>query len=301
MAVRLGINPIGWSNDDLPELGGHIPLEQCLAEARLAGYSGIEKGGKFPNDPALLRPLLDRYGLALVGGWFSGELRARSLEEEKARIADHLRLLRAMDASVVVYAETTGTVQGAIDTPVSARPTMPEEEFPAYGERLTALAEWLAAEGCPMAFHHHMGTVIEREAEIDLLMRHTGEAVGLLLDTGHLLFAGGNIEATTRRWRSRIAHVHLKNIRPRVLRRLREEDWSFLRGVIEGVFTVPGDPEGAIDFASFLQILGEGGYAGWLVVEAEQDPAKANPLDHARLAHDTVVAALGPAGLELQG
>ncbi len=300
MAVRLGINPIGWSNDDLPELGGHIPLEQCLAEARLAGYSGIEKGGKFPDDPAVLRPLLDRYGLALVGGWFSGELRARSLEEEKARIAGHLRLLCGVGASVVVYAETTGTVQGAIDTPVSARPTMPEEEFPAYGEKLTALAEWLAAEGCPMAFHHHMGTVIEREAEIDLLMRHTGEAVGLLLDTGHLLFADGNIEATTRRWQSRIAHVHLKNIRPRVLRRLREEDWSFLRGVIEGVFTVPGDPEGAIDFDSFLRILGEGGYAGWLVVEAEQDPAKANPLDYARMAHDAVVAGLAPSGLELR-
>ena len=300
MAVRLGINPIGWSNDDLPELGGEIPLEQCLAEARLAGYRGIEKGGKFPDDPALLRPLLERYGLELVGGWFSGRLGALSLEEEKRRLAGHLHLLRGVGARVVVYAETTGTVQAAIDTPVSARPTMPAEEFPAYGEKLTALAEWLAAEGCPMAFHHHMGTVIERENEIDLLMRNTGEAVGLLLDTGHLLFAGGNIEATTRRWRTRITHVHLKNIRPRVLRRLREEQWSFLRGVIEGVFTVPGDPEGAIDFDSFLRILGEGGYAGWLVVEAEQDPAKANPLDYARMAHAAVVSGLGPAGLELE-
>ncbi len=300
MAVRLGINPIGWSNDDLPELGGHIPLEQCLAEARLAGYSGIEKGGKFPEDPALLRPLLERYRLALIGGWFSGELRRRSLEEEKRRIRKHLDLLLGVGASVVVYAETTGTVQGAVDTPVSARPTMPEEEFPAYGEKLSAFARWLAAEGCPMAFHHHMGTVIESEAEIDLLMRHTDEAVGLLLDTGHLLFAGGSIEATTRRWRTRITHVHLKNIRPRVLRRLREEDWSFLRGVVEGVFTVPGDPEGAIDFDSFLRILGEGGYAGWLVVEAEQDPVKANPLDYARMAREAVVAGLAPAGLELR-
>ncbi len=300
MAVRLGINPIGWSNDDLPELGGHIPLERCLAEARLAGYSGIEKGGKFPNDPAVLRPLLERYGLALVGGWFSGELRARSLEEEKRRIGDHLHLLCESGASVVVYAETTGTVQGSMDIPVSARPVMPEAEFAPYGEKLTAFAEWLAAEGCPMAFHHHMGTVVESEAEIDLLMRHTGETVGLLLDTGHLLFAGGNIEATTRRWRDRITHVHLKNIRPRVLKRLREEDWSFLEGVVEGVFTVPGDPEGAIDFDSFLRILGEGGYAGWLVVEAEQDPTKADPLDHARMAYDAVIAGLGPAGLELR-
>jgi len=297
MAIRLGIAPIGWSNDDLPELGGEIPLEQCLAEARLAGYAGVEKGGKFPMDPAVLGPLLERYGLRLVSGWFSGLLRHGTVAEEKRRIAEQLRLYQKMGCPVMVYAETTGTVQGMMDTPVADRPRMAEDEIKAYGEKLTAFADWLKAEGCPLAFHHHMGTVIETEPEVDLLMSHSGESVGLLLDTGHLTFAGGDVQGTTRRWGSRINHVHVKDIRAGILQKLKSERWSFLKGVLEGVFTVPGD--GSIDFRGFMRELKTVGYEGWVVVEAEQDPKKANPLEMAHIGMTELREAAAEAGLAI--
>jgi inosose dehydratase len=295
--IRLGIAPIGWSNDDLPELGGDIPLEQCLREAREAGYSGVEKGGKFPLDPKVLGPMLQEHGLKLVSGWFSGELRHGSVEREKRRIAQQLALYRGLDVPVMVYAETTGTVQAALDTPVAERPRMPEKDFKSYGDGLTELAEWLREEGCPMTFHHHMGTVVETEREIDLLMARTGDAVGLLFDTGHLHFAGGDVLATARRHGRRINHVHCKDIRADVLARLKDENWSFLKGVIEGVFTVPGD--GAIDFRAFAQVLAEVGYSGWIVVEAEQDPNKANPLAMARIGHAALSDAFTRAGFAI--
>jgi inosose dehydratase len=241
--------------------------------------------------------LLEEHGLELVSGWFSGELRQGSVEREQRRIAQQLALYQTLDVPVMVYAETTGTVQAALDTPVAARPRMPDEEFKSYGDRLTELAEWLREEGCPMTFHHHMGTVVETEREIDLLMSRTGDAVGLLFDTGHLHFAGGDVLATGRRHGRRINHVHCKDIREGVLARLRAENWSFLKGVIEGVFTVPGD--GAIDFGAVAQALAEVGYSGWVVVEAEQDPNKANPLEMARIGHKALTEAFGRAGFTI--
>jgi len=295
--IRLGIAPIGWSNDDLPELGGDITLEQCLREARAAGYTGVEKGGKFPLDPKVLGPMLEEHGLVLVSGWFSGELRHGSVEREKRRIAQQLALYQALDVPVMLYAETTGTVQNQIEVPVAERPRMPEEEFKSYGDKLTELAEWLREEGCPMTFHHHMGTVVETEREVDLLMARTGDAVGLLFDTGHLHFAGGDVLATARRHGRRINHVHCKDIRSDILARLGAERWSFLKGVIEGVFTVPGD--GAIDFRAFAEVLAEVGYASWVVVEAEQDPNKGNPLAMARIGHEALTEAFGQAGFTI--
>jgi inosose dehydratase len=295
--IQLGIAPIGWSNDDLPELGGDISLEQCLREALEAGYAGVEKGGKFPMIPRELKPILEGHGLKLVTGWFSGELRHGTVEREKRRMAGQLQLFLELGAPVLVYAETTGTVQGNVDIPVADRPVMPDEEFKRYGDWLTELAEWLQAEGCPMTFHHHMGTVVETEREVDLLMRHSGEAVGLLLDTGHLTFAGGDVLATTRRHGARINHVHCKDIRHDVLEQHLAERWSFLKGVLEGVFTVPGD--GMIDFGPFALLLAEIGYRGWVVVEAEQDPAKANPLEMARIGHTALTKAFSDAGFTI--
>ena len=296
--IRLGIAPIGWSNDDLPELGGDITLEQCLREARAAGYTGVEKGGKFPMDPKVLGPMLEEHGLKLVSGWFSGELRRGSVEREKRRIAQQLALYQALAVPVMLYAETTGTVQNQIEVPVADRPRMPDEEFRSYGDRLTEFAEWLQAEGCPMTFHHHMGTVVETEREIDLLMARTGDAVGLLFDTGHLHFAGGDVLATARRHGRRINHVHCKDVRADVLARLKAENWSFLKGVVEGVFTVPGD--GAVDFRAFAKVLAEIGYSGWVVVEAEQDPNKANPLEMATIGHKALTEAFGQAGFTIE-
>lgn len=295
--VRFGVAPIAWSNSDLPELGGDTPLEVCLQESREAGFTGTETGVKFPLDAKVLGPLLDRFDLRLVSGWFSGGLLEHSVAEEKDRIEEQLATFAALGAPVMVYAETTGSVQARQSVPLSKRPTMAEAEFKDYGARLTELAEYLAERGVPMAYHHHMGTVVETAREVDLLMSHTGEAVGLLLDTGHLAFAGGDVEGTTRRHGARINHVHCKDLRPDVLKRVRDTDMSFLDGVIEGVFTVPGD--GYLDYDRFAQVLAEIGYEGWVVVEAEQDPAKAPAKEYAIKGYRTLKSAFTKAGFAI--
>jgi len=278
--IRFGIAPIGWSNSDLPELGGDIPLQTCLAESRQAGFTGTESGVKFPMDADVLAPILREHGLQLVSGWFSGELMRRSVAEEKERMEEQLATFHTLGAPVLVYAETTGSVQARRDVPVADRPRLAQDDYPAYGAKLTELAEYMADRGVPMTYHHHMGTVIETEAEVDRLMANTGEAVGLLLDTGHLVFAGGDPIALARRHGQRINHVHCKDLRRPVLERVRTERMSFLDGVIEGVFTVPGD--GFIDYDAVARTLADIGYSGWAVVEAEQDPEKAPPLEYAR-------------------
>jgi inosose dehydratase len=280
MSVRLGTNPIAWSNDDLPELGGDTPLETCLAEARVAGFTGIEKGNKFPTDPVALQQALARHELAFVSGWYGAELRTRGVEDEIAAMRPHLDLLQACGCTVMVFAETSGTVQGRRNVPLAERPVMGETEWPVFLERIGALGDWMAERGVRIAFHHHMGTVIETQEEIDRLMAGTPESVGLLLDTGHLAFAGADPAEVARRWAHRINHVHAKDVRPDILARARRERWSFLDSVVGGVFTVPGD--GGVDFAAALGPLAACGYDGWLIVEAEQDPAKAPPLPYAK-------------------
>ncbi len=296
--IRLGVAPIAWSNNDLPELGGATPLETCLRESRAAGYSGTETGVKFPLDPARLGPILREHGLALVSGWFSGRLLELSIEEEKRRVEDQLACFAALNAAAFIYAETTGSVQGDRSLPLGRRPRLSAAEFADYGSKLTELAEHLMTRGVPLSYHHHMGTVVETAEEVDLLMANTGEAVGLLLDTGHLAFAGADVDAVTRRHGARINHVHTKDIRPDVLARVRAEDMSFLDAVLAGVFTVPGD--GGIDFVSFAKALAEIGYAGWVVVEAEQDPHKANPLEMARIGHRALTEGFGQAGFTIE-
>ena len=297
MSVTLGINPITWTNDDMPELGGDIPLEVCLAEARQAGYAGIELGGKFPREASVLRPILDRHGLALVSGWYSAHLARRSSAEEIAAVAPHLDLLAAMGCRAMVFAEGHGSTDGDPSAPLSRRPVLPDAQWPAFCERLVEVAAHLARRGVRLAFHHHMGTVVQTEAEVDRLMAWTSDDVSLLLDTGHLVFAGGDPVAVARRHGRRIAHVHCKDVRAPVLAEVLREDRSFLRAVLDGVFTVPGD--GSIDFPAVLRELARAGYAGWLVVEAEQDPAKAHPLTYAKLGHDNLARAAAGAGFAI--
>jgi inosose dehydratase len=295
MTVRIGINPITWSNDDLPELGGETPLETCLAETRRAGYAGIELGNNFPRRAEALRPILARHDLALVSGWYSGLLLTRGVAEEIAAIEDHLALLAALGCNVLIFAETTGSVAGARTTALSRRPRLAEGDWKDFAAKLTALAEHVARRGVALAYHHHMGTVIESEAEIDRLMATTGKAVGLLLDTGHLVYAGGDPLAVARRHVARVNHVHCKDVRRPVLERVRARDSSFLDAVLDGVFTVPGD--GSIDYAPLFAVLKEAGYQGWLVVEAEQDPVKAHPLTYARMGYDYLDRTARNAGL----
>jgi inosose dehydratase len=295
MPVRLGISPIGWSNDDLPELGGDTALETCLAEARLAGFQGIELGNKFPRDPAVLRPILERHGLSLISGWYSGRLLDRSVTEELAVIEVHRALLVAMGCAVLVYAETSRSIAGDRCRPLSGRPRLGDGGWRDFGGRLTDLAQRLSRRGIRLVYHHHIGSVVESEAEIDRLMAATGDSVALLLDTGHLAFAGVDPAVLARRYGHRIAHVHCKDVRRDVLAGVRAGDASFLAAVLDGVFTVPGD--GCIDFGAVLAALAAADYRGWLVVEAEQDPAKAPPLAYARLGFAHLSAAAARAGL----
>ena len=297
MRIRLGVAPIAWTNSDLPQLGGETSLETCLTESRGAGFSGTETGVKFPMDPDKLEPILARHGLALVSGWFSGELLSCPLDAEQARLARQMATFRALGAPVLVYAETTGSVQSKIEVGVSRRPRLPDGDFPAYGSKLTALAEWMAGEGVAMAYHHHMGTIVETQREVDLLMAHTGEAVGLLLDTGHLAYAGADIEETVRRHGPRINHVHCKDVRPEVLKRARQQDQSFLAAILEGIFTAPGD--GSVDYYALARRLAEVDYNGWVVVEAEQDPAKAPPGPYSAMGRRHLVEAFRAAGFEI--
>jgi inosose dehydratase len=296
--IRFGVAPIAWSNSDLPQLGGDTTLETCLRESRKAGFSGTETGVKFPMDAGFLAPLLQKHKLALVSGWFSGELLRKTVKAEQARILAQMDTFKALGAPVLVYAETTGTVQNKIDSPLSQRLRVADEDFKEYGRKLTQLAEWMADFGVPMTYHHHMGTVIENQREIDLLMANTGKAVGLLLDTGHLRFAGGDIAETTRKHGRRINHVHCKDLRWEVLKAARQKDQSFLAAILDGVFTVPGD--GFIDYHAFARLLFDIGYEGWVVVEAEQDPAKAPPLEYSRIGHRHLTSAFEAAGYTIE-
>ena len=291
--IRIGANPIGWSNDDMVELGGHIPLEQCLAEAKAAGFEGMELGNKFPRDAGKLKPILDAHELALVSGWYSAFLIERDADAEFAAAQAHAGLLKAMGCKVMIVAECTRTVHGDKEQPLSRRPVMTDGEWRRFTMRLTSFAEKLHELGLALVYHHHMGTVVQSEAEIDRLMAETGPAVKLLLDTGHALWGGADPVALARRHRDRIAHVHTKDVRKDVMARAAGEDWSFLKSVVEGVYTVPGD--GIIDFAAVFRELKA--YSGWVVVEAEQDPEKANPAQYAKLGCGNVKHFLARAGL----
>jgi len=298
MKVRIGINPITWSNDDAPELGGDIPLEVCLSETKQAGYAGTELGGKFPRRSAELKPIMQRHGLAVISGWYDGRCDEKDVSAEMDAIGPHLQLLKDMGSTHVVYADTSRGRHGAIWDPISKRPALQAEEWPTYGRKLTQLAERMADFGVRMAFHHHMGTIIETDAEVGLLMKHTGEAVGLLYDTGHSTFSGGDPLQLIKDNVKRVVHVHCKDVRKPMLEKARSEDMSFMGAVLEGIFTVPGD--GFLDYASILRVLAEANYSGWLVVEAEQDPRKAHPLTYATMGFKNLSRMAAEAGFTVE-
>ena len=294
MTVKLGINPITWINDDDPELGKDTPIEVCLAETRQAGFLGTELGGRFPRDSKVLGQMLAAHGLELVSGWYDGRILEKEVGEEFDAILPHLTLLRDLGAKHVVYADTSRGRLGAIFGPISQRPVLMADEWRGYGTKITKLAERMADFGVGMAFHHHMGTFVETDGEIDQLMAGTGRAVGLLYDTGHCTFSGGDPEALLKRHIGRVVHVHCKDVRPGMVARARAEDMSFMGAVMAGIFTVPGD--GVIGYPALLGLLARHGYEGWLVVEAEQDPAKAHPLTYATMGHRNLLKLATQAG-----
>jgi inosose dehydratase len=288
--VRIGVNPLSWMNDDLPSLGGETPLETALAEGKAIGYEGFELGNKFPKDGPGLKAKLDEFGLACVSGWYSGELAEGSVEAEVARGRAHMDKLRFNGVTVVVYGEVAGSVQGQMDTPVAQRPRFADDTaWQGYAQRLDAFGAHLKTRyGITLAYHHHMGAYVESPADIDRLMALTDSTkVGLLFDTGHAYFGGATDPvALLKRHVARVVHVHCKDVRPALIAKARNDGWSFLQGVLAGTFTVPGD--GVIDYDAVLGTLHDGGYQGWLVVEAEQDPAVAPSYAYAKKGYETL-------------
>jgi inosose dehydratase len=295
MKAKLGIAPIAWWNDDLAELSDDVSLEECLRQASVAGFTGMETGRRFPMDMAELGPILDKYHISVCGGWFSGLLLDGTIEAEKERIAGQMAFFKAAGAPCIVYGETARSIQGIKSAPLATKPRLTESETAAYGRKLSDFAAWCAAEGMPISYHHHMAAAIETEGELDLLMKHS--TVPLLFDAGHMAFAGGDVLRVIDKHHARITHVHTKDIRRAVVDGLDRTKESFLDAVVKGAFTVPGD--GSLDFEAIVKACARYRYEGWFVVEAEQDPKVSPPLDMAIKGHKELMRVMTAAGYEV--
>ncbi|MBL4812938.1 MAG: myo-inosose-2 dehydratase [Rhodobacteraceae bacterium] len=278
--ILYGTNPIAWSNDDDQSLGAHISLEQCLDETASIGFDGIEKGHKLPTTAAGVEAELGRRGLKFISGWHSLNLLTNTVADEKVAMQPFLDFLKSVGAKVIITCETSNAIHGADDMPVNNKPNLGADAWKTFGANVEELAQFAADQGITLVYHHHMGTVVETPAEIDQFMANTGPATKLLFDTGHCYFGGGEPAEVIARHMSRVGHIHAKNVRPDIMEQVRAGGLSFLEGVRRGVFTVPGDSEGAVDFAPVLKVAAQHGYAGWLVIEAEQDPAQRDPLTY---------------------
>lgn len=295
--ARLGIAPIAWWNDDLAELSDDVSLEECLAQASTAGFTGMETGRRFPMDADMLGPVLDRYGISVCGGWFSGLLLDGDIEAEKDRIRAQMDFFIAAGAPCIVYGETARSIQGDRSRPLATKPRLTDDEMRVYARKMTAFGEWCAEQGMPLSYHHHMAAAVETEAELDLFMANSGPGIPMLFDAGHMAFAGGDVLRVIDRHHGRISHVHTKDVRMEVIRGLDRTRESFLDAVVKGAFTVPGD--GSLDFETIVRRLASHGYEGWFVVEAEQDPRKAPPLEMAKIGHRELLRVMAAAGYEV--
>lgn len=291
--VYLGITPTGWTNDDMPGIGDYIPFEQCVSEMALAGFEGCSVGHKFPKDPKVLRAALELRGLRVSEPWASTHFTVAEMEDRTVEgFRQQMAFIKEMGGTDVVVAELGLAVHQQPVFVLANKPVFSDEQWGRMVEGLNRLGRMAAEEDMRLCYHHHMGTGVQTRAEVDRLMNDTDpEVVHLLLDTGHLYWAGDDPLDMARAHADRIKHVHLKDIRKDVLDRCTERKLSFLESVIEGAFTVPGD--GVIDFEPIFRTLADAGYEGWLVVEAEQDPAKANPLEYAMKARSYLREVIG--------
>ncbi len=287
MTIRWGVSPIAWCNDDMRELGGDTTLDELLADVRDIGFDGVELGNKFPRDPELLAPIMANYGLDIVGGWYSSNLLVRDADAEIEALSKHLALLEYMDSSVFILAETSNAVHcDRYGSRLDTHPVLPAAEWKQFGERLDTVARFINDRGLRFAYHHHLGTVVETKDELERFFDATGDHVGLVLDTGHALFGGIEPVDVIKARPERVAHVHCKDVRTAKYDEFRASGTSFLNGVVGGMFTAPGD--GDYDYAPFMRALADMHYSGWIVIEAEQDPAIANPREYSQLGLDTL-------------
>ncbi len=297
MSIKLGVAPIAWSNDDMPELGGETTLEQCLSEASRAGFTGIESGGKFPKNSKELLPKLEKENLQLCSGWYGASLLKNTPKEEFKLMREQMNLFKDCKSPCMIFAEVTKSIQGDPNTPLSQKPKLTDDEWKLLISRINEIGKMMLDENMPLAYHHHMGTVIETESETRRLIESTNDDVKLLIDTGHIFFAGGNSIKLTEDFIERIIHVHCKDIRKDVLEKSLKNDSTFRQAFLDGAFTVPGD--GCIDYKPFLTVLKNKNYEGWLVVEAEQDPAKANPFEYAKIGFNYLSKTARECGFEI--
>ena len=281
MTIKIGVSPIAWSNDDFPELGGETSLEQCLKETNMIGFSGIEAGGKFPKKSNELIPKLEKENLKLCSGWYGANLLKNTVKEEIDIMKDQLNLFKECNAPCMVVAEVSGSIQGDVKMPLSKRPILNSDEWKTFYKKITEISKYMNDNGVPLAYHHHMGTVVQSQEDTERLIDNTSDTVKLLIDTGHMMFAGGDFEKIAKDYSTRLHHVHCKDIRINVLETALRNDLSFIDAFFAGTFTVPGD--GCINYLNFLKILKNSNYKGWLVVEAEQDPKKANPFKYGKI------------------
>lgn len=278
--ILYGTNPIAWSNDDDHAIGAHLSLEDCLSDCRRIGFDGIEKGHKMPDDGAALKSKLGEYGLRFAAGWFSTNLLVNDLETEKAALKAWIDFTRAAGGDHINACECSNTVHGNDRVAVNDRPVMSDAEWARFSAGYEELSRFAAEQGMAMGYHHHMGTIIESGEDIDRFMAMAGPHTRLLLDTGHCSFGGADPARVAERYMDRVSHIHAKNIRREVMEQVRAEGLSFLEGVRRGAFTVPGDPEGCVDFAPVLKAAADHGYRGWLVIEAEQDSLLRDPFHY---------------------
>lgn len=287
MTIRWGVSPIAWCNDDMRELGGDTTLDELLTDVRDIGFDGVELGNKFPRDPELLAPIMANYGLDIVSGWYSSNLLVRDADAEIEALSKHLALLEYMDSSVFILAETSNAVHcDRYGSRLDTHPVLPAADWKRFGERLDTVARFINDRGLRFAYHHHLGTVVETKDELERFFDATGDHVGLVLDTGHALFGGIEPVDVIKARPERVAHVHCKDVRTAKYDEFRANGTSFLNGVVGGMFTAPGD--GDYDYAPFMRALADMHYSGWIVIEAEQDPAIANPRDYSQLGLDTL-------------
>ncbi|MET0358963.1 MAG: myo-inosose-2 dehydratase [Pararhizobium sp.] len=296
--ILYGTNPIAWSNDDDQTIGAHLTLEDCLSDCRKIGFDGIEKGHKMPNEGGALKDALGAFGLRFVGGWHSTNLLVNDVETEKAALQTFIDMTKAAGGDHINACECSNTVHGSEGTPVNDRPIMTDAEWTRFSQGYEALSRHAADQGVKMGYHHHMGTIIESAADIHRFMEMAGPHTRLLLDTGHCTFGGADPQEVARKYMDRVTHIHAKNIRPAIMARVRSENLSFLDGVRLGVFTVPGDPDGCVAFEPVLKIAAQHGYAGWLVIEAEQDSAVREPFLYQNMGLKALKAMSRNAGLD---
>ena len=293
--VKISAAPINWTNDDDPNLGGEISFEQCISEMSEAGYAGTELGNKYPKDPQELVGKLEEKNLKVSSAWFSTFFTEEGRYKETLEaFMNHLSFMKAVGADVINLCECGHCIQQS-DLAVFGdgnKPKFTQKQWQLLISGLHELGRIANDYDIKISYHYHLGTGVQNKEELDYLMQHTSPyLLGLLLDTGHAYAAGIDPKYILETYGDRINQVHLKDVRDNILSEVKSKGCTFMDGVRMGMFSVPSD--GNVDFDTVFTALNKLNYEGWFVVEAEQDPAVANPLEYAKKARSFITEKTG--------